>query len=131
MCKHTNISISEYFLSKPIDIIPISVYNIIVRKTQRAKPKNERKMNMKKNGTEKINVKGITFEIGYVSDREFSGYVFSMKKDNKWYGVLLVNADNREIGWNSGIMATDDEIEAIEAARIILKENYGSDRISG
>lgn len=86
---------------------------------------------MKKNGTEKINVKGITFEIGYVSDREFSGYVFSMKKDNKWYGVLLVNADNREIGWNSGIMATDDEIEAIEAARIILKENYGSDRISG
>ena len=42
LCNYTNIPISGYFFIKPLDNIPFSVYNVIVRKTQRAQPKNEK-----------------------------------------------------------------------------------------
>lgn len=86
---------------------------------------------MKKNGTEKIVIDGILFEIGYLSESEFSGYVCAMKKNNEWHGVLFVDNNNREIGFNSGIMATDNEIQAIGKAKKMMKEVYGSNRYHG
>ena len=41
LCNYTNIPISGYFFIKPLDNIPFSVYNVIVRKTQRAQPKRK------------------------------------------------------------------------------------------
>lgn len=73
---------------------------------------------MKNITTEKIN--GIEFQIGYQSDAEFSGPVFTMLKDGKRYGVLMTTKENREIGFNQGVEADDVEIAAIEAAREIL-----------
>ena len=86
---------------------------------------------MEKYGTEVLNIDDITFEIGYLSDKEFSGYVLMMRKDGKWYGVLWVDASNKEIGWNSGIIATATEIAAISKARKILYEKYGKNRCHG
>ena len=86
---------------------------------------------MKKTGTEMINVNGIDFKIGYLMESEFSGYVCSMKKDGNWYGALLTDTYNHELGWNSGVYATDNELEAIKTARGIMKEKYGANRYHG
>lgn len=86
---------------------------------------------MEKYGTEIIKIDGITFRIGYLLDSEFSGYVFEMKKNGEWHGMLWVNESKREIGWNSGIMATEAEITAISKAREILYEKYGKGRYHG
>ena len=82
-------------------------------------------------GTEIIEVNGIEFKIGYLVDREFNGYVFEIKKNNKWYGALFVNSDKRELGFRSGVFATDEEVEAIEIARKAMKEKYGANRFHG
>lgn len=83
------------------------------------------------NGIENITINNIIFQIGYTVDAEFSGYVCAMRKNGEWQGVLFVNSQEREIGWNTGIMATDAEIEAIEKARAIMREKYGENRWHG
>lgn len=83
------------------------------------------------NKIEKITINNIHFHIGYKVDAEFAGYVFEMKKDGEWHGVLWVNENKREIGWNTGIMATDEEIATIEQARAIMYEKYGRNRWHG
>lgn len=132
MCNHTNISIKIYFLSNPLDNIAIKVYNII-KERESGNPKNriERKYIMKREGTEIVKVNGISFRIGYLTESEFSGYVFEMKKNGSWYGVLMVSESERELGYESGIFATDDELAAIKIAGNILSEKYGKHRIHG
>lgn len=84
-----------------------------------------------KTGKEIVIIDGITFEIGYLIEREFSGYVCAMKKNGKMHGVLCVNSNRREIGFRSGIYATDSELAAIETAKILMKNKYGENRFHG
>lgn len=86
---------------------------------------------MKKTGIETISVNGINFTIGYTSNCEFSGYVFEMTKDGKKYGALWVDKENRKLGYDGNVYATDDEISAIEIAKSIMKEKYGDNRFHG
>lgn len=67
--------------------------------------------------TKKAVIDGVRFEFGYMADTEFSGPVFAMYKNGEWHGVLLVDENHREIGWNSGLYATDEELAAIKKAR--------------
>lgn len=85
-----------------------------------------------KNGIEKIKINGFEFNIGYKAETEFAGYICEMKKDGEWHGVRFtgINNDN-EIGWNTGIFATEEELAAIEEARKIMFEKYGKDRWHG
>ena len=63
------------------------VYNVVTKL---------RKEVMKmKNSYETLTINGRNFKIGYQHDIEFSGYVFCMKKQGEWHGVLLVNENNR------------------------------------
>lgn len=80
-----------------------------------------------KTGTEKITVNGFEFEIGYQCDSEFADYVCMMKKGNDWYGVRWcgVGEFDNELGWNTGLYATNEELEAIRAARDIMYKEYG------
>lgn len=71
---------------------------------------------------ETIKVDGIKFDIGIQGDAEFHGKIFAMHKCNKTYGVICVDSERRELGFRSGIFATDKEIMAIEKARIILNK---------
>ena len=80
------------------------------------------------NKIENIAVNGFEFRIGFQSDKEFSGIVFEIKKDGKWYGVafcgLTMDFDGvptyfNEIGWNTGIIANETELKAISKAREI------------
>lgn len=75
---------------------------------------------------ETIKVDGIKFDIGIQEDAEFHGKIFAMHKDNKTYGVLLVNNERRELGFRSGLFASDNELAAIEKARAILNEKLAS-----
>lgn len=85
-----------------------------------------------KNGTEIIKVRGLTFRIGYLSEPDISGYVCEMKKGGEWHGVLFVGINGKkELGWNSGIFATDEELTAINEARAVMKEKYGHGRLHG
>lgn len=86
---------------------------------------------MMKTGIEKIKVNGIAFTIGYLCETEFSGYVCEMNKAGDKYGVLFTNENNRELGYNSGIYATDEELEAIKEARRMMYEKYGNGRFHG
>ena len=79
-----------------------------------------------KNWKKKIEVDGIEFIIGKQNDSEFSGPIFEMVKDGKKYGVLCVSENQRELGFNSGVFATDAEMSAIKKAKQILRESVGS-----
>lgn len=81
---------------------------------------------MNKNIEKKIEVDGVKFIIGKQNDCEFSGPIFEMVKDGKKYGVGCVSENQRELGFNSGVFATDKELEAIKKAEKILKELIGS-----
>lgn len=70
-----------------------------------------------KNTTTTIN--GIKF-IYEENQSNPNGNTFAMYKDGKEYGVALVSKSNREIGWNTGIFATDEELEAINTLRARL-----------
>lgn len=79
---------------------------------------------VKKVGVEKITVDDVDFKIGYINHVECSGYVFMMKKNGEYYGALNIREDDKELGWRSGIYATDKEFDAICKARKILRERY-------
>ena len=70
-----------------------------------------------KNTTTTIN--GIKF-IYEENQSNPNGNTFAMYKDGKEYGVALVGESSREIGWNTGIFATDEELEAINILRTRL-----------
>lgn len=77
---------------------------------------------MTKSKVETIKVDGVKFNIGYMIDPEFAGPVFEIYKNGKTYGALSVNSKNRELGFMSGIYATDEELIAIEKAKEILNK---------
>lgn len=70
------------------------------------------------------NVNGFDFRIGFQADKEFSGPVFEIVKDGKRYGVMTTTAENREMGFNQGAEASDEELSAISEARKILYTNH-------
>lgn len=78
-------------------------------------------------GTEIITINGFEFRIGYLCDSEYAGYVCEIKKGGSWYGVLWcgVGEFSIELGFNSGLYATDEELEAIKAARDEMYKKYG------
>jgi hypothetical protein len=81
--------------------------------------------------SEEITINGIEFKIGYAIDKEFAGYICEMKKGRERYGVLFTDENNRELSFETGIMVTDTEIDAIKKARNILHEKYGSNLYHG
>lgn len=77
---------------------------------------------MKRNWKEEIVVDGVNFRIGQQSDAEFYGPILEMKKDGKYYGALLVaHGKEDELGFCSGIYATEGEKKAAKKALDILK----------
>jgi hypothetical protein len=75
-----------------------------------------------KNWQKQIEIDGVSFKIGYQKDTEFSGPVFEMKKHNRYYGALMVAFGcGTELGFDSGIHATENEILAAKKALTILK----------
>lgn len=97
------------------------VVNGIIKSEVKEQDKFKEVEKMKK-FKETIKVDGIKFDIGIQGDAEFHGKIFAMHKDNKTYGVLFVNNQSRELGFRSGILANDNELQAIEKARTILNE---------
>lgn len=75
-----------------------------------------------KNSIKTIKVNGIKFNIGWMADAEFAGPVFEIYKNGKTYGALCVDSENRELGFMSGVYATDEEIVAIKKAMEILNK---------
>ena len=75
---------------------------------------------------ENIKIGNILFNLGWKSDSEFSGAIFEMIKDGKKYGALLVAKTGDEIGFNSGIYATEEEVEACVLARKWMNNNYNT-----
>lgn len=76
----------------------------------------------RKNWKKQITVEGIKFNIGYQIGNDFSGPIFEINRGGKWYGALSVAFGNEtELGFNSGLFATDNEITASKKALDILK----------
>ena len=66
---------------------------------------------------ETITVDGMKFHVGFRADEEFSGEIFEVYKNGRWYGALAVACiGERELGWNSGVSVTDQEAETIKKA---------------
>lgn len=64
---------------------------------------------------ETIIIDGMKFHIGYQADKEFSGKIFEVYKNGEWHGALYVACGlGRELGFNSGVYATEEEANTIQ-----------------
>lgn len=76
----------------------------------------------RKNWKKQITVDGIKFIVGYKIDCEFTGPIFMIGRNSKWYGALSVAFGHEtKLGFNSGLFATENEISAAKKAFEIMK----------
>lgn len=71
-----------------------------------------------KHQNEIVKIDGYTFKLGFSA--------FTINRNSKFYGALLVNDNCRDLGYKTGLEATEAEIAAIKKAREYVAAKYGS-----
>lgn len=76
--------------------------------------------------TQTVIINGIKFNLGWLYAFESSGPIFEIYREDEKHGALSVRKEGDELGWNSGLFATNEEARACALARKWMNENYNT-----